>query len=178
MADFDAVELATELTMAWLANPQTRAEAADVPAFLVSMHKAVSGLAQPVAPAVEDAPAYIAAVSARKSLASPDHIISMLDGKPYKTLKRHLATHSLTADQYRARYGLKPDYPMTAPTYSAARTAMAKSAGLGRKKGETLASARGADAPQKPTKAATGKSGKVTAADAKRAARAHLGGPE
>jgi hypothetical protein len=69
----------------------------------------------------------------RKSLASPDRIISMIDGKPYRTLRRHLSTHGLTPDEYRARYKLKPDYPMVAPAYSEARRAMAKKIGLGRK---------------------------------------------
>ncbi|MGK4495599.1 MucR family transcriptional regulator, partial [Klebsiella pneumoniae] len=71
----------------------------------------------------------------RKSLASKDHIISMIDGKPYKTLRRHLATHGMTPAEYRERYGLKPDYPMVAETYSESRRAMAKKIGLGRKPG-------------------------------------------
>lgn len=76
------------------------------------------------------------ATTVRKSLASPDFIISMIDGKPYKTLRRHLATHGLTPEEYRARYNLKPDYPMVAKTYSESRRAMAKKIGLGRKPGE------------------------------------------
>lgn len=78
---------------------------------------------------------YTPAVTARKSLANPDVIISMIDGKPYKTLRRHLATHGMTPHQYRERYGLKADYPMVAPTYSDTRRAMAKKIGLGRKPG-------------------------------------------
>ncbi|GHH26722.1 MucR family transcriptional regulator [Sphingomonas glacialis] len=131
----DAVELATELTMAWLSNPNTRTSAEDVPAFLKLMHDAVIGLstAASQAPADDAAPEFTAAVTARKSLANPDVIISMIDGKPYKTLTRHLTTNGLTPDEYRARYGLKPDYPMTAPSYSAMRRDMAKKIGLGRK---------------------------------------------
>ena len=78
---------------------------------------------------------YTPAVTARKSLASKDHIISMIDGKPYKTLRRHLATHGMTPAEYRERYGLKPDYPMVAENYSESRRAMAKKIGLGRKPG-------------------------------------------
>jgi len=33
------VELATELTIAWLGNPNNRATAEDVPAFLRNMHR-------------------------------------------------------------------------------------------------------------------------------------------
>jgi predicted transcriptional regulator len=78
------------------------------------------------------------AVSVRKSLASKDHIISMIDGKPYKTLRRHLAGHGLTPEQYRERFGLKTDYPMVAQSYSEARRAMAKKIGLGRKPGAKM----------------------------------------
>ena len=76
---------------------------------------------------------HVPAVSVRKSLSSPDHIISLIDGKPYKTLKRHLATHGLTEKQYRERYKLPASYPMVAPSYSEARRAVAEKSGLGRK---------------------------------------------
>ena len=133
----NAIELATELTIAWLSNPNTRAGADDVPAFLKSMHAAVGELATPVATeATEEAgaaPEHAPAVSVRKSLASKDHIVSLIDGKPYKTLRRHLSRHGLTPDEYRQRYGLKADYPMVAPTYSEHRRAMAHKIGLGAK---------------------------------------------
>jgi predicted transcriptional regulator len=137
----DPIDLATELTIAWLGNPHTRATAQDVPAFLQAMHDAVSKLTTPDVPAPEQPAAteFTPAVTARKSLASPEHIISMIDGKPYKTLRRHLASNGLTPDDYRQRYGLRADYPMVAPAYSESRSAMAKTIGLGRK--------RTADAP-------------------------------
>ena len=143
----NAVELAAELTAAWLANPNTRTSADDVPAFLVSMHAAVIKLTNGSDAEAADAPAqnYEPAVTARKSLASPDHIISMLDGKKYKTLRRHLTTNGLTPEQYRERFNLKADYPMVAANYSEARRAMAKSIGLGRKAGSTVEQAAGSD---------------------------------
>jgi predicted transcriptional regulator len=133
-----AVELATELTIAWLGNPNTRASADDVPAFLAAMRDSVAQLIErPDAAGAEEAAldSFIPAVSARKSLASKDHIISMIDGKPYKTLRRHLSGHGLTPEEYRRRYNLKADYPMVAEAYSAARRAMAQKIGLGRKPG-------------------------------------------
>lgn len=78
-------------------------------------------------------------MTVRKSLASKDHIISLIDGKPYKTLRRHLSGHGLTPTQYRERYGLKADYPMVAETYSQTRRDMAKKIGLGRKAGSKVA---------------------------------------
>lgn len=138
-SSLNPVELATELTIAWLGNQNNRVQADDVPAFFRTMHATITELAdnteasdetgEEAAPAGEFTPA----VSVRKSLASKDHIISLIDGKPYKTLRRHLSTHGLTPAEYRQRYGLKADYPMVAPTYSEARRAMAKKIGLGQK---------------------------------------------
>lgn len=131
----NAVELATELTIAWLSNPNTRTSADEVPVFLSKMHESVSALVGGAqdAPVEQPPREYNPAVTARKSLASPDHIISMIDGKPYKTLRRHLSTNGMTPEEYRERYNLKDDYPMVAPSYSEARRTMAKSIGLGRK---------------------------------------------
>jgi predicted transcriptional regulator len=152
--EINAVELAAELTAAWLANPNTRTNADDVPAFLKSMHAAVSQLSGGSTPAEAEEPAqtFEPAVTVRKSLSNPDVIISMIDGKPYKTLRRHLAGNGLTPEEYRARYNLKADYPMTAPSYSEARRDMAKRIGLGRKPGQTNAE-RASDAAPEPEKA-------------------------
>lgn len=133
----NVVELATELTIAWLSNPNTRASAEEVPSFLKTMHDAVGALGGAGDPdsAAEPAQGYTPAVSVRKSLASKDHIISLIDGKPYKTLRRHLSRHGMSPEQYRERYGLKSDYPMVSESYSNARREMAKKIGLGRKPG-------------------------------------------
>ncbi|KFG90797.1 Transcriptional regulator, MucR family [Sphingobium herbicidovorans NBRC 16415] len=87
---------------------------------------------------------FVPAVSIRKSLSSPDHIISLIDGKSYKTLKRHLATHGLTPEQYRERYKLPKSYPLVAANYSDARRAVAQRLGLGRKPTAAPASSNGA----------------------------------
>lgn len=152
--DLNAVELATELTIAWLSNANTRASAEEVPGFLRQMHAAVTGLAEaPVAESTGSAN-YEGAVSVRKSLASKDHIISMIDGKPYKTLRRHLSGHGLTPAEYRERYGLKPDYPMVSESYSQARRDMAKKIGLGRKPRAAGADGAPTDKPRgRPKKA-------------------------
>jgi predicted transcriptional regulator len=65
---------------------------------------------------------------------TPDHIICLEDGKRFKSLKRHLSSHyGLTPDEYRTKWALPADYPMVAPNYAAARSALAKTMGLGRK---------------------------------------------
>jgi predicted transcriptional regulator len=66
-------------------------------------------------------------------LIKDDGIISLLDGKTYKTMKRHLSTHGLTPAEYIERFSLPTDFPMVSPAYSRARSEMAKSLGLGRK---------------------------------------------
>lgn len=152
----DVVELATELTIAWLSNPNTRANAGEVPDFLRAMHEAVAGLSIGVEqPGPEGAEKeHVAAVSVRKSLASPEHILSLIDGKPYKSLRRHLRRHGLTPEEYRERYGLKADYPMVAPAYAEQRREMAKKIGLGRKGKETRAAADQSAPPKAPRRRA------------------------
>jgi len=65
---------------------------------------------------------------------TPDALISFEDGRPYKTLRRHLAARGLTPVEYRAKYGLPADYPMVAQNTSAARSQLARSIGLGGRK--------------------------------------------
>jgi predicted transcriptional regulator len=156
-SDTNAVELATELTIAWLSNPNTRANANEIPDFLRTMHQAVTGLTGAEISSAEAAPEaeHVPAVSVRKSLSSRDHLISLIDGKPYKTLRRHLSKHGLTPDDYRKRYGLKPDYPMVATAYAETRRDLATKIGLGRKRkqedgGEQAAEEQG-EAGQAPS---------------------------
>jgi predicted transcriptional regulator len=75
-------------------------------------------------------------VPIKKSI-TPDYIVSLEDGRQYKSLKRHLAGRGLTPEQYRRKWGLAGDYPMVAPNYAKQRSELAKAAGLGRKREET-----------------------------------------
>lgn len=134
----DNVQLATELTTAWLANPNTRIDAEGARFFLSSMIDALSGFdrqvqAKPDKQEQVQGQVFIPAVSVRRSLADPDFIISMIDGKPYKVLRHHLIQHGLTPEQYRERYKLAADYPMVSATYSEKRRVIAKQIGLGRR---------------------------------------------
>ena len=141
-AHADTIALAAELTTAWLTNPHTRAGSADALAFLTSMHEAVSDLSTAaVITDVTSSAEHVPAVSVRKSLADPNRIISMIDGKPYASLKRHLASHGLTPAEYRERFNLKSNYPMVAPGYSEGRRTLAKQIGLGRKAAAAVESA-------------------------------------
>ncbi len=127
----DIVELAGDIVSAYVSNNSV--PASELPALIGSVHAALSGLAPGAAPAAEPVaevekptPAQI-----RKSV-TEDGIVSFLDGKTYKTLKRHLTTYGLDPRAYRERFGLPADYPMVAPGYAAQRSALAKQIGLGR----------------------------------------------
>ena len=124
---------AAQITAAFAGNERCHID--DIPRVLRDTFATLEQLArgdQPAPGSTEPAKPE-PAVSVRKSLASPDHIISMIDGKPYKTLRRHLTTHGYTPDEYRAAFDLKADYPMVAASYSASRRAMALEIGLGTK---------------------------------------------
>ncbi|MDW5317170.1 MucR family transcriptional regulator [Rhizobium sp. PL01] len=72
------------------------------------------------------------AISIRKSI-TDEFLICLEDGKPYKSLRRHLSSKfGMTPDEYRAKWGLPDDYPMVAPAYAAKRSQLARSHGLGR----------------------------------------------
>jgi predicted transcriptional regulator len=121
MADIEQTNLTSltvDLLSAYFAN--NTVDSAELSGLIRSTHEALKGIDAP-APEAPVAPEFKPAVSIRASLASKDHIISLVDGKPYKTLKRHLSTNGLTPTEYRERYKLPRDYPMVAPSYSQAR---------------------------------------------------------
>ena len=118
--------------------------AADLPRLIADVHGALAGLGRPVEPVAE---ALVPPVPIRKTV-TPDAIISLEDGKPYRTLKRHLAGRGLTPDAYRQKWGLPDDYPMVAATYAAQRSDLAKAAGLGQSRRDAAAERRASLAPQ------------------------------
>ena len=137
------MSLTVTLLSAYFAN--NTVPSSELPALVEGTRRALLGGATvaAAAPAVETegetvdaaAPAseFKPAVTVEESLASPDHILSLIDGKPYKALKRHLSAHRLTIAEYRARFDLPADYPMVAPSYAATRKELAHKIGLGRK---------------------------------------------
>ncbi|MBB4860548.1 putative transcriptional regulator [Novosphingobium chloroacetimidivorans] len=144
------LEMTADIVTSMLSNNKLGAE--ELPGLIGSVYTALADLGQ--APITEEEPQREAAVSVRKSLADPDVIISMIDGKPYKMLARHIGLHGYTPQTYREAFNLKPDYPMVAPSYASKRRDLAKKIGLGRKKAvETIAKPAngtpdvGADAP-------------------------------
>ncbi len=103
----------------------------DVPGLVTTVHGALVSLASGIAaPGAEPATEPLTPAEIRKSI-RPDGLISFLDGKAYKTLRRHLTVHGLDPESYRAKFGLPVDYPMVAANYSARRSQLAKELGLG-----------------------------------------------
>jgi predicted transcriptional regulator len=125
----DLISLAAEIVSAFVANNAIKSE--EVARLIRETHGALAALGADSTADAPSEPSFTPAVSVRKSLASRDHILSLIDGKPYKTLTRHLGKHGLTPAGYRERYNLPKSYPMVAPAYSDARRAMALRIGLG-----------------------------------------------
>ena len=133
----DFVGLVADIVGAYVSNNNIRA--ADLPDLIAATHAALTKLGAPPAPALEKP---TPPVPIRRTV-TPDHIISLEDGKPYKSLKRHLTTRGLTPEQYRQKWGLPHDYPMVAATYAAQRSELAKSSGLGQIRRQRAAEKRG-----------------------------------
>ena len=126
----DFVELTADFVSAYVANNSVPVP--DLPSLLSGVHAALAGLGHAT---VTSEPEFKKATPAQiKKSITPDALISFIDGKPYKTLKRHLTGNGMTIEQYRQRYGLPPDYPTTASNYSAMRAEFARNAGLGHKR--------------------------------------------
>lgn len=126
----EIVELAAEIVSAYVSN--NTIVAAELPNVINDVYEALARASargsQPVKEELKPA------VPIKKSVA-PDHIICLEDGKKFKSLKRHLRTHyNLTPEEYREKWGLPHDYPMVAPNYAAARSALAKKMGLGQRR--------------------------------------------
>jgi predicted transcriptional regulator len=73
------------------------------------------------------------AVSVRRSV-HRDYVVCRDCGYRGKTLRRHISTrHGLSPDEYRRRWGLRSNDPLTAPVYSEHRSTMARARGFGRR---------------------------------------------
>ena len=170
MADTDQTNLTSltiDLLSAYVAN--NNVQHGDLADLIKSTHNALKSIHDPE-PESPAEPIYSPAVSARKSLASPKHIISMIDGKPYQTLKRHLSRHGLSPNEYRQRYNLPTDYPMVSRGYSEQRRAIAQKLGLGRQVKSARVGEAGVQTPASDdTAAASTSEVTVTAARGRRA---------
>lgn len=129
----DILRMAVDVVAAYVSkNPLP---ASQIPEVIHTVYNSLNSLDNGVPEVKSEAPR--PAVAVRKSV-TPDYIVCLEDGKKLKMLKRHLrTTYNMTPDEYRAKWGLPPDYPMVAPNYAAQRSDFAKKIGLGRKAGVT-----------------------------------------
>src|SRR5467141_5111966 len=96
--------------------------------LITTVHQALGQLGQPV----QAEEVLVPAVSVRRSV-HQDYVVCLDCGYRGKTLRRHIsARHGLNRDEYRKRWGLRSDHPLTAPAYSERRSTLAKARGLGR----------------------------------------------
>jgi predicted transcriptional regulator len=136
-AEDELLRMTTEVVAAYVRNNTlASAQLGDVIHAVYHSLRSLDGqVAEPPAEVLKPA------VPVRKSI-TPEFLVCLEDGKKLKMLKRHLrSTYNMTPDEYRAKWGLGPDYPMVAPKYAQQRSDFAKKIGLGRGTGRR--SARG-----------------------------------
>jgi predicted transcriptional regulator len=127
----DLVQLTAEIVSAYVSN--NKIESSEIGKLIEEVHVALKRA--PNASATQEPEPPVPAVPIRKSV-TPDYIVSLEDGRKFKSLKRHLqGTYGMTPEEYRTKWGLPRDYPMVAPNYAKARSDLAKKMGLGRKSG-------------------------------------------
>ena len=157
------IELTADIVAAYVSNNSV--PLAGLADLIASVHRGLANLRVPAESAQMEAerptPAQI-----RKSIMH-DGLVSFVDGKTYKTLKRHLSGAGLDPASYRQRYGLPNDYPMTAPSYSEQRSALAKSLGLGQQRRKiTDAAEKAAEAGPEKAKKGPGRPRRTANVDA------------
>jgi predicted transcriptional regulator len=129
MSDPKFIELTANIVSAYLGNHSV--PASDIPALISQIHASLTRVSsgadlnsEPLKPAVP----------VKKSI-TPEYLVCLEDGKKFKSLKRHLRTqYNMTPEQYREKWSLPADYPMVAPNYAQARSALAKQMGLGQQR--------------------------------------------
>jgi predicted transcriptional regulator len=129
-ASTDYIELAADIIAAYVSNNSVPSQ--DLPALIGNVHAPLLDVGTGARGASPAAPK--PAVPVNKSV-TPDYIDCLENGNKFKSLRRHLRTqYDMTPEQYRAKWRLGSDYPMVAPNYARARSALAKEMGLGQQR--------------------------------------------
>ena len=131
MADTDQSALLV-MTTGIIANfvANNRVSPDELPGLVTMVHGSLSHLGGDPGPEETEAPARLTPAAIRK-LIQPDGVVSLIDGRKFKSMKRHLSLQGYTPKSYRAHFSLPKDFPMVSPEYAAQRSALAKSMGLG-----------------------------------------------
>lgn len=124
------ITLVADIVSAYVSNNSIRST--EVPSLISDIHAAFLKVGH-IALAEVETEKKRPAVNPKRSI-FPDYLICLEDGKKFKSLKRHLMTHyGMLPEEYREKWQLDSSYPMVAPNYAKARSALAKEMGLGRK---------------------------------------------
>ena len=126
-------EMTSEVVAAYVTK--NHIQPTELTALIASVHATLGGLSKASEPEISAEPPK-PAVPIKKSI-TDEYLISLEDGRKFKSLKRYLSILGMTPAEYRAKWGLPSDYPMVAPAYAAKRSELAKTIGLGRKRQET-----------------------------------------
>ncbi len=141
------VDMTSEVVAAYIGK--NHVQPSELPALIASVHAAFSGLGEPSVP--EAAAETLKPFVPIKKSVTDEYMISLEDGRKFRSLKRYLGTLGMTPADYRAKWGLPHNYPMVAPGYAAQRSALAKSIGFGlRNKKTTVDEPEPVEAPAKP----------------------------
>ena len=124
----ELVELTSDIVSAYVANNKVSSN--ELPDVIASVHSALRALDEKKS--VE--PEKLVPLMPIKKTLTPDFLISLEDGRRYKSLKRHLSGRGLSPAEYRDKWGLPKDYPMVAPNYAKQRSDLAKALGLGQQR--------------------------------------------
>lgn len=125
------VALTSDIVSAHVSNNPVWGE--EVSSLITNVYSALDRLGAEASP---DEPAPEPAVSVRSSV-KKDQLVCLDCGKKMKMLRRHLSSeHDMSPEEYRAKWGLRADYPMVAPDYAETRRDLAVKIGLGRKPGQ------------------------------------------
>jgi len=144
MSDLDTtqyVTLTADITSAFVAN--NHVSPVDIPGLMTSIHNTIKSLSENggvIEPAIvmetvkaDSQPVKLEAkVPISKSITN-EYLVCLIDGLKLKSLKRHIGKLGYTPESYREAFSLPDDYPMVAPAYSAKRSELARSLGLGKK---------------------------------------------
>lgn len=122
------VELTATIVREYLFS--NRADAADIPQIIASVYDSLRRCSQPAAVTdVSEAPAFTRARANR--LITPEGIVSLIDGRRFVSMRRHLTAHGYTPETYRKTFGLPADFPIVHPDYARKRSEIAVSLGFG-----------------------------------------------
>lgn len=125
------LEMTTGIIANYVAHNRVTPDA--LPGLIASVHRSLSGAGNPAAGSQDEAPDRLTPAQIKK-LVTAAGIKNLIDGRTFKSLRRHVTTHGYTPETYREHFGLPRDFPMVSPDYAAARSALARASGLGQKK--------------------------------------------